>query len=1071
MLLRSNFTPSRRTLFTAIAVATILLSAASAWAKTTAPTDVAQTDGTLFGNPYGAGGYANSLLNLNRGVSKTPLNRPAAGEVDPAFNPTLDSAPGFARASAVQSDGKILVGGNFRTVNGARYTNLVRLNPDYSVDATFSATTNGSVMAIAVQPDGRIILGGFFTAVNGHGQNYLARLLPNGTTDTSFNTLGGASDAVYDVAIQPDGKVLVAGSFVAIAGAIRPYVTRLNADGSRDTGFVTTLPLPGSPTSTPTIVYSLSLQSDGKVVIGGLIVKTPFPNLTTTPIMRLNADGSTDDSFNPGTISSNAYKVAVQPDGKIMMCGFFSTINGTSRNRIARLNSNGSLDTSFNPGTGANVVVYNFNVRSDGKVVVVGRFTTFNGIGRINIALLSASGTLDESLNAASTAGTIFNLSVSAEGKILALGAFQTISDPLRDSMVLFNVAGSVDGSVNLNTTATGGMRSLAVQLDGKILVAGVFGRVNGVSRTRLARLNPDGTLDPTFNAGNLSGNLITTIYLQPDGKILAGGGSIVRLNSDGSLDPSFSQSPSVVASAIRAITMQPDGKILISYTTAVAGQPNGGDISRLNADGSLDSSFDGLALAFEAIAVLPNGKILAGGPVGIAYVNSGTGQNEAHYGIVRLNADGSHDRTFRSGFLWYDTAAGFSAVYSIEARPNGQILVGGTLYTAASPNVPVVVARLDSEGTIDGSFQLLPATSPYEYPRVKKLKTLPSGKILVAGLFDHVGAASSNNLARLNADGGADVSFEASTDGPVSDFAIDGAGRVLFGGDFETALGVPRTGLARLLSESVSRAPSFDFDGDGKSDISVFRPSDGNWYLLGSTAGFSTVNFGIATDKLAPADYDGDGKTDVAVFRDGLWYIIGSQVGFLSYNFGAAGDIPQPADFTGDGKVELAVFRPSTGVWYKLDVNGNAFSAVSFGQSGDLPVVGDYDGDGKADPAVFRAGIWYLLGSTQGFSAVNFGITNDKPVPADYDGDGKTDPAVYRDGTWYLLRSTAGFTGVQFGQAGDLPAAADYDGDGKADVAVFRAGQWYLLPSGGGFSAVAFGSAGDKPVPNAFVP
>jgi uncharacterized delta-60 repeat protein len=1028
--------------------------------------DAAQIDTTVFGNPYGAGGYENSLLNLKTGAAGVPLNRAAAGDVDPSFNPLLETAPGQVRVMAVQPDGKILAGGFFHTVNGVRYTNLVRLNADYSIDPTFSASVNAAMMAIAVQPDGKIVIGGFFTAVNGTGANFIARLLPNGAIDPSFNT-PGASDAVYDLALQPDGKILVAGAFIGIGGVLCSYLARLNTDGSIDPGYVPPFPAPFPPTFATSIVNSISLQADGKLVIGGFVIRTNMPQ-TTSVFLRLNTDGSIDNSFDAGTVNGSGQKVLVQPDGKIMVGGTFTSIAGTPRNRIARLNANGSLDTSFDAGVGPNNRVNAINVRPDSSIWIGGDFSTVNGVARNKLALLSSTGALDNSfVPALNNTGLTYSLIPGAGGKLLAAGLLQSTSGP-RDSLILFNADGSVDLSVNLNSVSLGSVSAVAVQPDGKIVVVGNFTRVNGGVRSRIARLNGDGTLDSTFVPTTVVNGPTLAMILQPDGKILIGGTTLIRLNTDGSRDTAFTQT-GLTTQQIKAIAMQPDGKILIAYVAPSENVNGQGDISRLNSNGSLDASFDGPPLAFEAIAVLPNGKILAGGPVSIGYINSGTGQSEFHNGILRLNADGAHDRTFRSGFLSTNTGAGFTAVYDIEARPNGQILVAGALYTAVSPNTPAVVARLDSEGTIDGSFQLNLASNPYEYPRAKKVETLANGKILVAGLFDHIGVFTENNLARLNASGGIDSSFAAGTDGPIADLAVDISGKLLIGGNFETAGGVARTSLARFLNESAHRT-AYDFDGDGKSDISVFRPSDGNWYLLGSTAGFSTVNFGIATDKLAPADYDGDGKTDVAVFRDGIWYIIGSQVGFVSYNFGAAGDIPQPADFTGDGKAELAVFRPADGVWYKLDVSGNAFSAVSFGQSGDQPVVGDYDGDGKADPAVFRSGIWYLLGSTQGFNAVNFGIAGDKPVPADYDGDGKTDPAVFRDGTWYLLRSSAGFTGVQFGQAGDLPAAADYDGDGKADVAVFRAGQWYLLPSGGGFTVVAFGSAGDKPIPGAFV-
>ena len=254
-----------------------------------------------------------------------------------------------------------------------------------------------------------------------------------------------------------------------------------------------------------------------------------------------------------------------------------------------------------------------------------------------------------------------------------------------------------------------------------------------------------------------------------------------------------------------------------------------------------------------------------------------------------------------------------------------------------------------------------------------------------------------------------------------------------------------------------------FDFDGDGKADVAVFR--DGAWFVRSSSGGTPVTSWGIAGDVLVPADYDGDGKTDIAVFRDGAWFVQSSLTGLSSLTYWGIGtDVPVPADYDGDGKADIAVFRD--GVWFVRSSSGGT-PVTSWGTAGDVPVPADYDGDGKTDIAVFRDGAWFVQSSlTDSSSLTYWGIGTDVAVPADYDGDGKADIAVFRDGVWFVRSSSGGTPVTSWGTAGDVPVPADYDGDGKTDVAVFRDGAWFVQTATGATSVTFWGVGTDIPIP-----
>ena len=288
----------------------------------------------------------------------------------------------------------------------------------------------------------------------------------------------------------------------------------------------------------------------------------------------------------------------------------------------------------------------------------------------------------------------------------------------------------------------------------------------------------------------------------------------------------------------------------------------------------------------------------------------------------------------------------------------------------------------------------------------------------------------------------------------------------------------------AVFLSPATLGTAKDDFDRDGKTDISVWRPSDGFWYILRSSdQGVTQVQWGTPNDLPVSGDYDGDGKTDIAVWRpgDGFWYILRSSDGVIvqtQWGIGSLGDVPVPGDYDGDGKTDIAVWRPGDGYWYILRSSDGVVVQTQWGigSLGDVPVPGDYDGDGKTDIAVWRPGdgYWYILRSSDGVvvqTQWGIGSLGDVPVPGDYDGDGKTDIAVWRpgDGYWYILRSSDGVVvQTQWGSLGDVPVPGDYDRDGKADIAVYRpgTGDWSIRPSWTGVPYVTHWGGGPSDIP-----
>ena len=496
--------------------------------------------------------------------------------------------------------------------------------------------------------------------------------------------------------------------------------------------------------------------------------------------------------------------------------------------------------------------------------------------------------------------------------------------------------------------------------------------------------------------------------------------------------------------------------------------------------DTTHNGNYDVFVMKFNSHSALVYSTFLGGS----AYegINNGFGLAVDRDGFCYVMApSGSSDFPTTPGAL--DRVQTNYEAFVAKLSPQGSSLVFATFLTPLNngPNYGYSLA-VDAQGRIYVTGE----TGADSFPQMNCLYRRFIAQIATDGsAFRNVSCYAStfgrNNAITIDSKGSLYVTGSASDGYPTTPDAYD-----------RTPNGNTDAMFTRL--KFVSNALDSDFDGDGRADISVFRPTEGIWYLLNSQSGFSATQFGRAGDKLTPADYDGDGKTDIAVWGGArensapAFYILKSSDNtFKVETFGQPDDDPAVGDYDGDGKADAAVYRAATAngqqsyFYYRGSVN-NPFgqvSAVSWGTAGDKSVAGDYNGDGKLDFAVYRASQqkWYVLLNGEGanFLEAPFGLPTDKLVPKDYDGDGKTDIAVFRpsNGTWYIKQSTNNqVVAPQWGMETDSPVPADYDGDGKIDIAVRRGGQWMIKRSSDGAANLGtiFGLATDIPVQSTFV-
>jgi uncharacterized delta-60 repeat protein len=394
----------------------------------------------------------------------------------------------------IQSDGKILLGGAFTTYQGVGANYIIRLNSDGTRDNSFNIVNgfNNTVQTIQIQPDGKILLGGAFTTYQGVGANYIIRLNSDGTRDNSFNIVNGFNNTVQTIQIQSDGKILVGGGFTSYQGVGANYIIRLNSDGTRDNTF-------NIGNGFNNTVQTIQIQSDGKILVGGVF--TSYGGVAANRIIRLNSDGTRDNTFNIGTgFGGTVFSIQIQPDGKILLGGGFTSYQGVTANRIIRLNSDGTRDNTFDIGTGFGGTVFSIQIQPDGKILIGGAFTTYGGVSANRMVRLNSDGTRDNTFNIGTGfGGTVNTIQIQSDGKILVGGAFTTYGGVTTIRIIRLNSDGTRDNTFDIGTGFESTVQTIQIQPDGEILVGGFFTSYQGVTANRMVRLNSDGSIDNTF--------------------------------------------------------------------------------------------------------------------------------------------------------------------------------------------------------------------------------------------------------------------------------------------------------------------------------------------------------------------------------------------------------------------------------------------------------------------------------------------------------------------------------------------------------------------------------------------
>lgn len=683
----------------------------------------------------------------------------ASGAEDVAFSQTVGTANNVYSIQALPN-GQYMLGafGGSLTIGATTRVELLRINANGTPDNSFDCGTGPGmqgggayVQNFAVQPNGKVIVVGYFDSFNGVPARNVVRLNANGSVDNTFVVGTGFFNSAnpyamaYGVAIQADGKVLLGGDIAYYNGVSIPGIVRLNPDGSRDTSY-------NPPFQPGSYVEGIVLQPDGKALLNGYIQVNGLSNVPG--VIRLLPSGALDTGFNApysllpeGSVTTafTTNSVQLQANGKITVSGYFS---GGPSNYVARLNADGSLDNGFHAIPGPSAAPYTFSVDATGEVVVGGNFNTVSGL-ETTLARLSNTGALDQSFAPkVQQVGSVAAVARQTDGKLLVGGNFTEFNGQPVHRLVRLADDGTLDaGYVAATGVLPAPVTSLAVQPNNQAMVGTTQG---------LYRFGTTGAPDLSFGTSISAGTNVTALALQPDGRIVVAGsapvanGSLVRFSTSGAHDASFvrgvAASTTGNPSQMTAVLVQPDGKVVVGGRFTPSGSTPVYRVVRYESTGALDPTFglnrftsaSGTLLGanrINSLARQADGKILVGGNFDVL-------DGQPQPGVGRLSATGLRDASFAAGGSFTGT------INSVLPQPNGRILLAGS-FARTLPNGNGSIsnlARVNTDGTDDFSFGL--TTTPNN--AVRSLLIEPSGGIVIGGSFSSISGQAAAGVARV---------------------------------------------------------------------------------------------------------------------------------------------------------------------------------------------------------------------------------------------------------------------------------------------------------------------------------